>query len=207
MCRTKKRWRGTSGGVGAGIGYLPVRQSFIPLESYGRIRFLSNYAQFIICRTKTNRCSDHACRRPPLIAMFLCSGVCVCIIRAINIKSRQGFVSGRYTISERTDNVNDRTDPINFLATIFLRLRVHYIIYPPSVKPKNSKILWDFVFFRNYSVNNRLHRVYATNIDYHINCGLYTSICVGVLITTRYFYYTRVNNVKRKQIYVWIFLE
>lgn len=143
MCRTKKGRRGASGEVDVGIGYLPVRQSFIPLELYGRIRFLSNYAQYIICRTKTNRCSDHACRRPPLIVMF----PCVCIIRAINIKSRQGFVSGRYTISKRTDNVNDRTDPINFLATIFLRLRVHYIIYPPSVKPKNIVKYCEISFF------------------------------------------------------------
>lgn len=79
MCRTKKGRREASGGVGVGIGYLPVRQSFIPLESYGRIRFLSNYARYIICRTKTNRCSDHACRRPLLIAMFLCTNVCVCV--------------------------------------------------------------------------------------------------------------------------------
>lgn len=47
--------------------------------------------------------------------------------------------------------------------------------------------------------------MYATNIDYHINCGLCTSIYVGVLITMRYFYYMRVQRKKEADICLNIF--
>jgi len=93
--------------------------------------------------------ADNACYND----IYMC--VCVCIIRAINIKSREGFVSGRFDAavvlfvpSTAATASNDRTDPINFSTTIFFFFyvpAVHYNITP--VELKNCEIRCDSAVF------------------------------------------------------------
>jgi len=97
-----------------------------------------------------------------------CVRACVCvyvyIIRAINIKSREGFVSGRCTILENRlrqwSNGSHQFLGDDFFTSPFIILH--------QWSRKIVKYGGISFFFRNYLVNNRPHRV-----DARIACDEY----------------------------------